>query len=66
MVAEGAGYLDWPGEEAISCRELRNLQKSSKKFLLLGPTSEGRMLVGDLTARARRTEMLESFLNLLS
>lgn len=46
--------LDWPGKEAVGCREMRNLQKSSKKFLSLGLTSERSKLVGDLTARSRR------------
>lgn len=47
-------YLDWPGKEAMGCREMRNLQKSSKKFLSLGLTSERSKLVGDPTARSRR------------
>lgn len=46
--------LDWPGKEAVGCREMRKLQKSSKKFLSLGLTSERSKLVGDLTARSRR------------
>lgn len=37
--------LDWPRKEAMDCRERRNLQKSSKKFLPLRLTSEGIQLV---------------------
>lgn len=62
-VPEGV-CLDWPGKEAMGCREMRNLQRSSKTFLPLGLTSEGSQSVGDLTARSRRRKMLESFLNL--
>lgn len=47
-------HLDWPGQETKDCWEMRNLQKSSKKFLPLGLTSEMNKLVSDVTAGSRR------------